>query len=85
MFLNGNLHLEDRLCTCYVFILFCVHVLLCVLVCALQLTSDHGCDLVPADPDAVLDLTDKRGVDGVVHLQYLQLVAVDQHRVWQLS
>ncbi len=57
----------------------------CVLVCALKLTSDHDCDLVHAGPDAVLDLTDKRGVDGIVHLQYLQLVATDLHCVWQLS
>lgn len=67
----------------YTFSCTCVGV--CVLVCVLQLTSDHGCDLIPAAPDAVLDLADKRGVDGLVHLQYLQFVAVDLHRVWQLS
>lgn len=51
----------------------------------LQLTSDNGGDLVPADPDAVLDLTDKSCVDRIVHLQYLQLVACDMHRVCHLS
>lgn len=30
MFVNVYLHLEDHLCTCYVFILFHVHVLGCV-------------------------------------------------------
>lgn len=54
-------------------------------VCVLQLTPDHGCDLILADSDAVLDLTDKSGVDGIIHLQYLQLVVFNLDRVWHLS
>lgn len=49
------------------------------------LTSDNGCDLVPAAPDAVLDLADKSCVDRFVHLQHLQLLACDLHCVWDLS
>lgn len=56
-----------------------------VLFSVLQLTSDDGCDLVPAGPDAVLDLADKSCVDRVVHLQHLQLLACDLHCVWELS
>lgn len=56
-----------------------------VLVCVLELTSDHDCDLVPAGPDAVLDLADKSGVDSIVHLQHLQHVLIDLHRVGLLS
>lgn len=50
-----------------------------------ELTSDEGCDLVLAGPNAVLHFTDKSGVDGLVHLQYLQLVVFDLDRVWHLS
>lgn len=57
----------------------------CVIARALQLTSDNGCDLVPAGPDTVFDFTDKSGVDSIVHLQYLQLIFRDLHCVWKLS
>lgn len=60
---------------------FCVHMLWCVL----QLTSNRSRDLIPADAYAVLDLTDKSGVDIVIHLQYSQLVAWDLHCVWYVS
>lgn len=71
------------LCTRCAFILFCARVWDVCLLC--WLTSDHGCDLVPAGPDAILDLTDESGVDRVIHLQHLQLFACDLHDVWHLS
>lgn len=49
----------------------------------LELTSDDGRDLVPANSDAVGDLADEGRVDRVVHLQHLELVFVPQHRVWE--
>lgn len=58
----------------------------CVWVCVfpgLELTSDDGRDLVPADSDAVGDLADEGRVDRVVHLQHLELVFVLQHRLWE--
>lgn len=51
----------------------------------IPLTSDEGCDLVLASSDTILDLTDKRGVDSIVHLQYLQIITGDLHCVWHLA
>lgn len=68
----------------YIYTFSCTSVAACA--CwVFQLTSDYGCDLVPAGPNAVLDLTDKSGVDSIVHLQYLQFVLCYLHCVWHLS